>query len=164
MQVSADSPISDDESIVRAVREHLKNSTIVLGEHGPDYQSTRAALARYNANPIFVELANLIFWQLYVETRTEREPTGAMHTKSVPDVDNVRPPAGAEREAVATTDRESESKRRVDLLGQSASLCVLATLNLSTATVDELGQLNHAIAVFLRGQAQRTGERNTPPT
>jgi hypothetical protein len=162
MQVSADRPLSDEDSIVRAVAEHLHGLTIVKDNRGyPNYQSVQTTLARYNTDKAFLDLAMKIFWRVYDYDATgsrQGAPDVASHTrKAEPEssVEHGKADVETKTEVAATADVASGSKESADLLAQSARLCTLATLSLSTATVEELIQLNQAIGAFLLGQVKR---------
>jgi hypothetical protein len=69
MQFTSPHPISDRESIDRAV-ELLKDKTIGRNENGvPDRESLRNALKAYNDNPGFVELAEGLYPMLVPDYR-----------------------------------------------------------------------------------------------
>jgi hypothetical protein len=154
MQVTADRPISDDESIVRAVEDHLRGSTLTRSGDGyPEYESLKRALTHYNKDSAFVELGMQIFYHVYHPQSVEQQRGVANGdrdvTTTVEAADQVR------EEETKRSEIDGTSKERAELLGQAARLCIVATMTLSTATVDELRTLNQSVAEFLAKQVAR---------
>lgn len=164
MQVSAERPISDEDSIVRAVAGHLRGLVLATGKHGgTDYESLRAALAQYNNDSVFVDLAMNIFWQVqFTNSRKEESDVtadGRTAKAEPPKEPNATTQANTEVEEGLKVD--SESAKRAELLGQTARLCMLATASLSTATADELNSLNQSLGAFLVRQVERSRQQTT---
>ena len=71
MQVWSERPISDQESIRKAVREHLSRAWIKRSEYGsPKNEHLERALRRYNSNPRFVTLARDVYFVIDQESQT----------------------------------------------------------------------------------------------
>jgi len=66
MQVLSDRPVSDEESIEIAVRDHLAGLAVRLDEYGGyDSSSLEEVLKVYNPNPNFIQLCSAIYGHLY---------------------------------------------------------------------------------------------------
>lgn len=65
MQVQAERPISDEESIEHAVRDHLAGRLIERDGWGYSEEQLKDALSAYNSNPMFIELAVTIYAYIY---------------------------------------------------------------------------------------------------
>lgn len=63
MQVTAEHPIDDEESIREGVRR-LAHVPLALDEYGVDADSLNASLRAYNNDNDFVDLARLLFWEI----------------------------------------------------------------------------------------------------
>ncbi len=161
MQVSSDKPISDEDSIIKAVDEHLHGSRVTIGSHGgPDYESLRKTLTAYNSDKVFVDLAIKIFWQVQLSNRSAAVPNGTTSPRTAPAQSGGPAGGTSSATAVKTTDGDVDTKRRAELIGQTARLCMLAVASLSTAQNDELSSISLSLTAFLRAQ---TG-RQPPPT
>lgn len=60
MQVTSDGPISDEESIDRAITKYLIGVQLAPD----DYEGPRRVFETYNQNPRFVELAEAVYFYL----------------------------------------------------------------------------------------------------
>jgi hypothetical protein len=70
MQVQRDRPVSDQESIEIAVRDHLAGLTVEFDEWGYyDSHSLEDVLKAYNPNPKFIQLCSTIYGSLYIVRR-----------------------------------------------------------------------------------------------
>jgi len=162
MQVSADKPISDEDSIVRAVAGHLRGLTLTPGKSGSvDYESLRKALTHYNGNSVFVNLAMQIFWQVHLTTKQTQESNVTPSVPSANAASRSQPNSaeGDNSEAQQTLKDDNESRDRAELVGLSARLCMVVVANLSTATTAEMNTLNGSLLTFLHEQRSRTEKR-----
>lgn len=73
MQVQADKPLTDLESLELAVRDRLANVTVDWDEYGPDYESLQRILVSYNADPRFVDMAKAFYEELAGPSDLESE-------------------------------------------------------------------------------------------
>jgi hypothetical protein len=146
MQVTSDSPINDEDSIIRAVAEHLHGVVVQRRSDGYlDYQSVETAFRQYNNDPVFVSLATQIFWLIGIPNNVQSEPVSPQISSEAPSED------------VKAVEPEPELQERMELLARNARLCIVAAATLSTATIDELRILNDSLAAFVGNQARRPG-------
>jgi hypothetical protein len=131
MQVMADKPISDRESIDRTIQGPL-GAAHVGGSDGWDYDALGKALSVHNDNPRFIELARQIYYSVTPYTSTERS------TPSPEDLTRQRAEA-AVRIVRAVTNRFNED-RIVDVFATAdiASLQDVARA-LALALQDHIG-------------------------
>jgi hypothetical protein len=140
MQVTADQPLSDSDSIVRAVENHLRNVTLQFNNNGYiDSNSLQSTLTEYNSDPVFISLAMQIFWHVWKPSEVP----------NVPDAPNPNPPASAGSKL------DPDTAERIQLAGQTARLCITATAALSTASTEELSGLRDYLTSFMGKQAER---------
>lgn len=64
MQVTSDRPLSDRESVEKAVAENLRGLRVERNEFGPDQESLYRILRAYNPDERFVTLAADFYWRL----------------------------------------------------------------------------------------------------
>jgi hypothetical protein len=64
MQVSSSGPLSDEESIQRAVRERLTGITVTDAEGYPDPEAVRAFARGYNPDPNFAKLLETAYQEI----------------------------------------------------------------------------------------------------
>lgn len=144
MQVTSDQPISDKDSITRAVEDHLNGLPLIQGESGyADYDSVQNALKRYNDNVVFIQLGAQIF---YTISQPLNKDSPATQTTASPAI-----PEESEKKMKSSTELTS----REQLLSDTTQLFVTSSMNLSTATDDEIRTLNSALDKFLSLQLPR---------
>ncbi|WP_199040039.1 hypothetical protein [Glycomyces salinus] len=69
MQVKAPGPISDEESIEIAIRDHLAGANVRTVDGFPDREQLREILHAYNSNPKFVDAAEAMYDFLWQQER-----------------------------------------------------------------------------------------------
>jgi hypothetical protein len=151
MQVMADRPLSDEESIRKAVEIHLPDIQVDHDKNGyPVHRSLDAALKTYNPDSVFVDLASSIYWQIRTPIpMTPSKTDGDRAGEAEPTTTDTPVARRASEEVAASSEK---------LAAETAQLCLFAAMLLASATADELRALKNAVAKFLSAQLSRPGQ------
>lgn len=135
MQVWSERPLTDKESISRAMA-HLDRVTLTVNQNGYyDYRQAEGVFRDYNDNPNFVSVAENVLSQIW----SPRPPT-------------IREQSASEAPSPASSAAAPRLQSSGKLIVEAATILAIANLLIPSAQEEELQKLKAALDAFVSSQ------------